>query len=227
MTTPADEPPIAAHAYARMIGCDPRSIRRLIDTKGLPAEKIGRTWMLRPSEADAWIADNSVRLSNRKKAARLPAKSPQAPAERPEADPSLNGTGDSTTRHIRRLDAILSAYVDALYGGEFSPQAITGIKQVSAELRMLERHRMTMRQADDELVPRDEHERVVASIGRIIVDEIDAAAPTVPEAMLAALAEAGLEIDSKRGLQVLSAVAVEQALMLRGRIADAIDNSDI
>ena len=43
---------------------------------------------------------------------------------------------------------------------------------------MLERHRLDMNQAEGRLMERDEHARIVSTMARIIVDEIDAITPT-------------------------------------------------
>ncbi len=90
---------------------------------------------------------------------------------------------------------------------------------------MLERHRIEMREREDQLVPKERHERVVATFARIVVEEIQAFTPALPEAMMSVLAEASLKVDD-RTLRLMTTQAEAQAEALRTRIADAIEASD-
>lgn len=156
-----------------------------------------------------------------------------APKAQPKAQtlppiPSSNGqVGRTTSVKAERLGAILDVYLATMADGGYTPQVVTGVKQMLGELRLLERHEKEMKEADDRLIDRAEHERVVASIARIVVDEIEAAAPVAPDAMLSALTTGGVTLsDSRMALRLLSEAARGQAEQLRGRIADAIDTSD-
>ena len=105
------------------------------------------------------------------------------------------------------------------------PGRSRGTKQVSGGLRMLKRHRLEICEREEQLVPKDRHERVVAAFAWIVVEEIQAFTPALPEAMMSVLAEASLKIDD-RTLRLMTTQAEAQAEALRTRIADAIQASD-
>ncbi len=64
---------------------------------------------------------------------------------------------------MRRLDVVLTAFIDTACTGKIDRGAVTAIKQIAGDLRMLERHRMGMRKADKRLIDRDDHKRAVMS----------------------------------------------------------------
>ena len=49
------EPWVALEAVARHLGVSNDSIYRWIDSRALPAHKIGRLWKFKLSEVDAWV----------------------------------------------------------------------------------------------------------------------------------------------------------------------------
>ncbi|WP_084612601.1 helix-turn-helix domain-containing protein [Pseudogulbenkiania sp. MAI-1] len=60
------EPWISVEQMAEHLGVTRDSIYRWIDTKGLPAHKIGRLWKFKISEVDDWVrhggaSDDDVR----------------------------------------------------------------------------------------------------------------------------------------------------------------------
>ena len=115
------------------------------------------------------------------------AKSPrQKSAQKTGSSGPPAGQAESIDQHIIRLDHLLAAFIGRLHDGQFDARAVTGIKQVSAELRMLERHRLETRERENQLVPKERHERVVTTFARIVVEENQAFAPRLPETIEAA-----------------------------------------
>ncbi len=217
---------IKAITYGRLKGLKSRYMRKLIQQKGMPATKQAGSWHVDPAAADEWIAEHCPRLVGRRPA-------PKGRIERPRAGPRAvspaappGTTGEGIDQHIARLDQILAAFISTLHDGQFDARAVTGIKQVSAELRMLERHRVEMREREDQLVPKDRHERVIATIAGVVVEEIQAFASVLPEAMMTVLTDAGLKVDDGT-MRLMAGQAEGQAESLRTRIADAIEASDV
>lgn len=216
---------LKAPAYARLMGVDPRSITRLIVERGLPAKKVKGVWHVRPAEADAWIEQYAPRIADRL----LVAPKVRRPPRRGQAQPAtLNGHDVAIDRHIRRLDVILEAFVETMYQGGYDRAAVTAIKQLSTELRQLERHRFDMREAERRTVGRDRYETAIGSIGQLVADEVGAFATVVPDRMLSALTRGGIKVsNSGKALQLLGQAAEKATNGLRDRIADAIEAIDL
>jgi excisionase family DNA binding protein len=54
------EPWVKAAQAAKHLGVAKDSIYRWIDTKGLPAHRIGRLWKFKLSELDAWVVSGKA-----------------------------------------------------------------------------------------------------------------------------------------------------------------------
>lgn len=192
----------------------------------MPGRKKGTTWYVEPDAAEEWLAQHSPRTVAREKGPKVRA---QRPRKGPRADPAPTtppaDQGEAIDQHIIRLDQILAAFISTLHDGEFDARAVTGIKQVSAELRMLERHRLEMRERENRLVPMDRHQQIMATLSRIVVEEIQAFAPRLPERIVTTLTEAGIKVN-ERMMRLMAAQAEGQTDILRTRIADAIEAVD-
>ena len=69
------EPWVSVDAVADHLGVAKDSVYRWIDTKGLPAHRIGKLWKFKLSEVDDWVrADGASEARTRAKAMRRPAK---------------------------------------------------------------------------------------------------------------------------------------------------------
>lgn len=55
-----NEPWVAVDDVARHLGVAKDSVYRWIDTKALPAHKVGRLWKFRLSEVDGWVRDGGA-----------------------------------------------------------------------------------------------------------------------------------------------------------------------
>ncbi|MEE9609515.1 MAG: hypothetical protein V3U03_17395 [Myxococcota bacterium] len=225
-------------AYARMMGCTSRSIVRMIE-RGLPARKKGGVYQVDVDQADRWIEEHAPRVwnrtnrSSRAKSPRSRASSARGPGRRgrpaaaPPAAASSNGDLGSQDSRLRRLDAVLGRFIEHLEGDQavnLDARAVNGIKQLSTELRMLDRHRREMLEADGRLMPRDEARRTLATIGRIVAEEIEAFVPSSPDLMLSALTAGGVKLrNPAKVLKLLGGSAQKLSDQLRERIADAIE----
>ncbi len=226
--------------YARMLTCTSRSIVRLID-RGLPAKRKGTSWELDVAKADAWIEKHAPRVwsrTNRGSKRGSPRKgrtSAARPGRRrragssPPADVGGNGSAHTEDGRLRRLDAVLEKFIDQLDGEEVNLDArvVSAIKSISTELRMLDRHRREMLEADHRLMPREEARRQLATIGRIVAEEIEAFIPTSPDILLAALTRGGVKLrNPAKGLKLLTVAAKRISDQLRERIADSIEATE-
>ncbi len=54
------EPWVAVEEVAKHLGVAKDSVYRWIDTKALPAHKVGRLWKFRLSEVDGWVRDGGA-----------------------------------------------------------------------------------------------------------------------------------------------------------------------
>lgn len=227
-------------AYARMLRCTTRSIVRLID-RGLPAKRKGSSWELDVDQADTWIEKNAPRVWNRTNRAskragpRTKGTSAKRPAPRrrarssPRADVAGNGSPPSEDDRLRRLDAVLEKFIDQLDGEEVNLDArvVSAIKAISTELRMLDRHRRDMLEADRRLMPRDEARRQLATIGRVVAEEIEAFVPTSPDILLTALTRGGVKFrNPAKAMKLLQVATKTIADQLRERIADSIESAE-
>ncbi len=192
----------------------PSTVTRLIK-RGLPAKKLKGVWWFDPDQADKWIRQNAPRISGLTKI-----DVPESPP-----GPSPASSTASAERHIDRIDSIIGA---TLNPDKLEPRTIAAVKQLCTELRLLERHRLEMRQAERELINRAEHERVVGTIAQVVTDEIRSFAGVLPDRLIAALSKAGIKLRSARKARTALAKATEdQADKMRDRIAAAIENSGI
>ena len=222
---------IKAPAYAYSLGITPRSLVRFIVDERMPgARKVRSVWRITPSKAEPWLRENHPKLF---------ADEPLALPTNPEKgrDDSIGETDDDSIGetdleladiHIRRLNKSLTSMVTVLSEGTYNRNLVHSIKQVSGELRLLEKHRLDMRRANAELMTRHEHRHVMATLAQIIATEIDGHGHSIPEDLLGALTTAGCTISKpKTALKAATRAAHEQAEQLRHRIADAIEKSTI
>ncbi len=214
---------IKAPAYAARLGINPRSLLRFIHDEKMPgASKPNGIWRIDPAKAEPWLRERHPRLF-KAEALALPTKSDNG-KKGPAGDSEL----EITDRHIQRLNHILDGLVTVLHDGTYNRNLVQSITQISAELRLLEKHRLEMLTANAELMTRHEHHRVIATLARLIATEIDGLGHSIPEDFLDALTTAGCTISKpKAALKAVTRAAHEQAKQLRHRIADAIEKSTI
>lgn len=216
---------IKAPAYAAMLGIKPRSLLKIITVEKMPGcSKRNRIWRVDPAKAEPWLRQNHPRLFEHEVIAIAPGSSSASRAdEEPVSELSEEEAAD---RHIRRLNRCLEGMVTVLHDGTCDRALVQSIKQVSAELRLLERHRLDMRTRNAELMTRHEHHQLVATLARVIATEIDGLGHTFPEEVLSALTGGGCTISKpKTALKLATITADAQVQDLRERIADAIDRS--
>ena len=199
-----------AEEVAVEFGVIPRTVRAWI-RRGLPARKTGRPprWRIDAAKAGPWIAANGPPGVG----AGITGLAIAAPPDAKDADPpaaNLNDEADverGIEKHIDRLDLILEAFTDLLFTAqEFDPRLVTSVKLISAELRRLEVHRLEMRQADDKLMDRADHARILSTFARYVVDEIGAWARSTPDAIVDALTAAGVKLKAQRVIKSLDRV---------------------
>jgi hypothetical protein len=229
----AGESTLPVAVFARLVGVDASWVRRLIREQKLPAVEIDGRWHVRPREAQEWIASHCPRIGPRAKT-RAHSPRPRRPQARPPTAPPMNGNGHTLAvdgdpdHHVARLHQVLNGLSEALHGGDFDARACGSIKQLSGELRLLERHRLEMLRVKGKFIERADHERIVGTIGRIVADHVHAAAATSAHAAIAALTEAGVELSSPQdALRVLLHHAETTACELRQRIADAVEGLEV
>lgn len=58
------EPWVSVDDVAEHLGVVRESVYRWIESKGLPAQKIGKLWKLKLSEVDAWVRAGGARAEN-------------------------------------------------------------------------------------------------------------------------------------------------------------------
>ncbi len=76
-------------------------------------------------------------------------------------------------------------------------------------------------------MPRDEARRQLATIGRVVAEEIEAFVPSSPDILLSAMTRGGVKLrNPAKVLKLLSAAAKEISDQLRERIADAIESTE-
>ena len=214
---------IKAPAYAARLGINPRSLLRFIHDEKMPgASKPNGIWRIDPAKAEPWLREWHPRLFEAEALA-LPTKSDNG-QHGPAGDSEL----EITDRHIQRLNHILDGMVTVLHDGTYSRNLVHSIKQVSTELRLLEKHRLEMRTANAELMTRHEHCNLITTLAQLIATEIDGLGHSIPENVLGALTAAGCTISKpKTALKAAIRAAHEEAEQLRHRIADAIEKSTI
>ena len=214
---------IKAPAYAARLGINPRSLLRFIHDEKMPgASKPNGIWRIDPAKAEPWLRERHPRLF-KAEALAIPTKSDNG-RYRPAGDSELG----ITDRHIQRLKHILEGMVTVLHDGTYNRTLVQSITQISAELRLLEKHRLEMQTANAELMTRHEHRQRILTLARLIVTEIDGLGHSIPEELLDALTTAGCTISKpKTALKAATRAAHEQAEQLRHRIADAIEKSTI
>ena len=214
---------IKAPAYAARLGINPRSLLRFIHDEKMPgASKPNGIWRIDPAKAEPWLRERHPRLF-KAEALAIPTKSDSG-RHRPAGDSELG----ITDRLIQQLNHSLYGMVTVLHDSTYNRDLVHSIKQISAELRLLEKHSLEMRTANAELMTRHEHRHVVATLAGLIATEIDGLEPSIPEDFLGALTAAGCTISKpKTALKAATRAAHEEAEQLRHRIADAIDKSTI
>ncbi len=79
---------IRASTFARLKRLKPRSVRRMLQHRGMPGKKRGATWYVEPAAAAEWLAQHSPRTTAREKGPKVrPKRPPKGPRpERPPAD---------------------------------------------------------------------------------------------------------------------------------------------
>lgn len=214
---------IEATAYAAILGIKPRSLRKIIAVEKMPGcSKRNQAWRINITKAEPWLRQHHPRLFEQEVIA-------IATGSRAEEEPPSDlNEEEIADRHITRLNRCLEGMVTVLHDGTCDRSLVQSIKQVSAELRLLEKHRLDMRTKNAELMTRHEHHHLVATLARVIATEIDGLGHNLPEEILSALTAAGCTVSKpKLALKAAAAAATEQVIDLRGRIADAIDRSTI
>ena len=208
---------IKAPIYAAQLGIAPRSLVRIIHQKMPGARKVNSVWRIDPAKAEPWLREKHPQIFE------APMALPK-PGNNSQDDDAFGDTDlEITDRHIRRLNRNLEGMVTILHDGTFDRNLVHGIKQVRAELRLLEKHRLEMRRAYAELMTRDEHRHVMATLAQIIATEIDGHGHSIPEDLLGALTTAGCTISKpKTALKAAIRAVHRQVEQLRHRIADAI-----
>lgn len=58
------EPWVSVEDVAKHLGVVKETIYRWIETKGLPAQKVGKLWKLKLSEVDAWVRAGGAGAEN-------------------------------------------------------------------------------------------------------------------------------------------------------------------
>ena len=76
---------IRASTFARLKHLAPRSVRRMLQDRGMPGKKRGATWYVETTAATEWLAQNSPRTTAREKGSKVRPKSP--PKRPPAASP--------------------------------------------------------------------------------------------------------------------------------------------
>ena len=212
---------IKAPAYAASLGINPRSLLRFIHDEKMPgASKPNGIWRIDPAKAEPWLRERHPRLF-KGEARAIPTKSDNG-RHRPIGDSELG----ITDWIIQRLNHSFGAMVAVLHDGTYTRDLIHSIKLLSTELRLLEKHRLEMRNAYAELMTRHEHHHVIATFAQIIATEIDDLEPSIPEDLLGALTTAGCTISKpKTALKAATRAVHRQVEQLRRRIADVIERS--
>ena len=223
--TAATASTVTAEELGAELGVGARTVRGWI-RRGLPATKRGRPprWRIKRSVADPWIAANaSAGIGQGIPGLKIPAR----------IDPPATGNGSpddvnaGIEKHIDRLDLILEAFTDLLFNAkEFDPRLVSSVKSISTELRRLETHRLEMRKADEELMDRADHVRVLGTFARMVVDEIQAWARTTPDEVVDALTRVGVKLKAKRVIRELDEALEAKASELRTRITEAISQAE-
>ena len=228
---------ITVSELAAIYGVNLRTVRKWI-SQGLPARKAGcpLRWEIDEATVGPWIAGNASRTVGPRIAGLAQALETTAgngaPTAGDEVEAAVDGDSSSPVRpdratHIDRLDLILEAFTDLLFNAqEFDPRLVTSVKAISTELRRLELHRLEMRKADDRLMDRADHARILATFARYVVDEIGAWARSTPDAVVDALTTAGVKVKAQRTIRQLDQVLEVQAETLRTRITAAIEQAE-
>ncbi len=212
---------IKAPAYAARLGINPRSLLRFIHDEKMPgASKPNGIWRIDPAKAEPWLRERHPRLF-KAEALAIPTKSDNG-----RHGPAGDSERGITDQHIQRLNHSLGGMVTVLHDGTYNCNLVHSIKQLSTELRLLEKHRLDMRNAYAELMMRHEHNHVIATLAQIIATEIDGHEPSIPEDLIGALTTAGCTISKpKIALKAATRASHEQVEQLRHRIADAVEKA--
>lgn len=233
---------VSPDEFAEMVGATPQVIRRHCKA-GMPgARKRGRFWRIDPEKAKAYLEDpaNAPKLSRRmpvdlgggkaeakgtgrKKRGRGPgSKRPTAPPPSIDVgldDPAPPAPNDPLEEQILALRPIIRALEATMaQKGTVSPSLGQLYKQLSSELREVVLLQRREKEADARLMDREEHRITVTTLARLVQQEGSALAANVPDAVIAALAEAGIEFDDpKTAIMLMQQVVRDQweACLLR------------
>lgn len=212
-----------------------RQIRNLC-AEGMPGVMKGERnqWLIDPALATPWISDpaNANRISGR-----IPIPLPPA-SSRPAAGPALQeqrsgGLTSVLERHISDMDALVGVLLQVMTGSgqqpaRFDPRAVTMMKQTITEIRMAETHALQMRQADQQMIARERHNRICATLATVFRQDLELMVGRWPDVMLAKMTEAGIAIaDPAAALKVLRSAAESEVFGQLTRLADQFQRMDL
>ena len=116
---------IRASTFARLKRLALRSVRRMLQDRGMPGRKRGTTWYVEAAAAAEWLAQHSPRTTAREKGPKVRPKSPRkSPRDRTDPDAPPAEQGDAIDQHITRLGHILAAFIGTLDDGGLTPRRL-------------------------------------------------------------------------------------------------------
>jgi len=197
-------------------GISAEVIRRYCKRKDVKwAKRDGRLWMVDEEKALAWLNDPK---NTSKIAARAPVEIPVQTA--PVAAPT---SADPITQTIATLQLLVSAMAATMGQGKISPHITQMFKQVSSELRDLITLQREERQANDQLMEKEEHRIVVNTLARLVEQEGSALKMTVPESMITELSRVEVEFEEpKKAMTIMAQVMRDEWEKCLGRMSDFI-----
>lgn len=204
---------------AELTGCTPEMLRRHALTMGKSiAKRSGKMWKFHPEKAPKWLdqPENAPKIANRQAVDIDAAEQAEPAAQSPDAT-------DPLTQHIAMMQAIVTALVSCMRAGKIDPRIATMFKQCSSELRELIELQRKEREADKRLMDRETHRMGITTLARLIEQEGRAMANQVPDAMVQALSDGGIEFeDPIRAITLMAESARELWNDCLGRMADSI-----
>lgn len=215
-----------------------RHVRRLCEAGMEGARKIGQRWKIDPKRARAWLThpDHASVIANRLPAdaldsLRTVARTMPLMQQLVEAADEQAGRTPATRsrleRHVEMLAMVASAAMEAMVE-TVEPRSAGMLKQLLAELRQGESHLLAMAQAEGSLIERDRHRAALVNLAAIFRTELESYAGSLPDQLIRALTEAGVEVsDQGKALRALGQAIDGNAKRLLTRLADEIEDSDL
>jgi len=214
-----------------------RQIRRLCEDGMDGAFRCGRAWKVKPSIALKWLANpaNAPKIANR-----LPMELPGAGAIKaePATTAPSNGVSSVLETKVDDLSTIANALLSIIKGGTINPTGAKMLKDTLVELRQAGAHVLDMQKADRRLMDRDRHRFLMANLASMFRMELEGMESTVPDVMMSALTDAGLEVgridkdgvfeaDAGAAIRIFAvAVELESRRQLE-RLADQVEASKL